>query len=243
MPHIACDHHTHPFCRQRTLDGMRLFAESALARGLRKMVFTEHAPLNPAWPGDSHFLSAAQLPLYLDYAHLLQAEYAGRLEIGIGLEIDYHPDNLSHLERLLKRHPVDYVGMSLHLHLGYWQAELARYDQQQQLRAALRHTRDAIACGLGHGLNHFDFFRKVMPWYDPTPYEDDIRAIFTALLEKNMSLELNLSGYKNFSDSMPCSQVWQWSWEYPLRRTFGSDAHEPQEVGNFFERATLPAEP
>jgi histidinol-phosphatase (PHP family) len=237
MSLLLTDGHTHPYCHTRSLAGMRTFAEAALAQGLQGMVFTEHAPLAEHWPWDKHFLSRQEYPLYLDYAEQLQAEFSGRLRIGVGLEVDYHPENLSNLEKLLSRRHFDHVGVSLHMHLNYWQEELSGRTEAEQVRAALKHTMAAVCSGLGTGLNHFDFFRVRMPWYDPAPFEEDIRAIFEAMVKHGVALELNTNGWKRFNEPMPCDVVWGWSLEYPLRRTVGSDAHRVTEVGQYFAQA------
>ena len=44
---VDTDWHTHPFQGERNYDGMRRYAESALAKGLKRVIFTEHAPVDP----------------------------------------------------------------------------------------------------------------------------------------------------------------------------------------------------
>lgn len=232
---LLTDCHLHPFCHTRCLEGMREFAEVALEKGLSGIIFTEHAPLASHWPYSSHFLSPEELPLYLDYADQLKEEFAGRLWIGIGLEIDYHPENIATAEKQLALRGFDHVGLSIHMHLHYWQEELAPLSETERIKAALKHSLAAVNSGLGTGLNHFDFFRMKMPWYDPVPFEDDIRTIFEAMVKNNIALELNPNGWSRFNDSMPCETVWNWSLDYPLRRTVGSDAHRAPNVAQYFD--------
>ncbi|MBB6482553.1 histidinol-phosphatase [Spirochaeta isovalerica] len=60
--------------------------EEALARNFDILGFSSHAPIasEPEWT-----ISEADLPVYLKHIDELKAEYAGKLEIWKGLEIDY----------------------------------------------------------------------------------------------------------------------------------------------------------
>ncbi len=231
---IDSDFHTHPFQQKRNYDGMRDFAESAIAKGLKRIVFTEHAPLDPEfhYEHNRHHLNFGEYDLYLECAERCRAEYAGRLEIGIGIEADYHPRNLDNVARLLANYRFDHVGGSLHLHAGFWDDETAGLAGDARIAYALDRTLELVESGLYSGLNNLDFFRWKLAEYEPRRHEERFRAVFEAMVKKHMSLELNTSGInKTFASFLPCAEVWRWSFDYPLARTFGSDAHKPELVG------------
>ena len=233
--HIDTDSHTHPFQGRRDCDGMRKYAEAAVAAGLKRVIFTEHAPMAPCFGfDDRHYLNAAEYATYLNCAERCRAEFAGVLDIGIGIEADYHPRNLEHVAKLKAEYPLDYVGGSLHLQARFWAEETAGLAGAARVDYALDRTLELVESGLYSTLNHLDFFRWKQPEdYDPRRHEERIRAIFAALLKHDVALELNTSGIrKPFASFLPRSEVWQWSLEYPLRRTYGSDAHKPEFVGS-----------
>ena len=236
---IDSDFHTHPFQERRDYAGMCEYAESALAKGLKRIVFTEHAPLDPAFGFDSrHYLDEREYEHYLECAERCRAEYAGRLEIGIGIEADYHPRNLEHVAGLRANYPFDHVGGSLHLHARFWAEETAGLTGDARIAYALDRTLELVESGLFSGLNHLDFFRWKEAEYVPKRHEERFRAIFAALVKREMSLELNTSGIlKAFKSFLPCAEVWRWSFDYPLRRTYGSDAHKSRDVGLELEAA------
>lgn len=231
---IDTDHHTHPFQGARDYAGMRLYAESALAKGLKRVVFTEHAPVDPRFGFFSrHYLDEREFETYLECAERCRAEFAGRLEIGIGIEADYHPRNLEYVAKLRENYPFDHVGGSLHLHAGFWSRETAGLSGDARMIYALERTLELVETGLFSCLNHLDFFRWRQEEYVPARYEERFRAIFAAMVRHDVALELNTSGiHKDFASFLPCREVWNWSLEYPLRRTFGSDAHRPELVGD-----------
>lgn len=234
------DRHVHPFQGTRNLDGMRDFAEAAIVKGLRAVCFTEHAPL-PGWADASrHFLTEAELDRYIACAERLRDEYRGRLAIHIGLEADYHPRMHSHLRRLLSRYDWAHVGGSVHLHLPYWGDGIPQ-SESERTGFALALTREAVDSGFFHGINHLDFFRWHSHDYDPSPHREAYDALFARMVEKDVALELNTSGLsKEFRDMLPCVEVWKWSLAYPLKRCYGSDAHIPEQVAQFFERIYQP---
>ena len=122
---IDTDSHTHPFQGSRDYDGMRKYAEAAVKVGLRKVVFTEHTPLDPRFGFDNrHHLNFAEYETYLECAERCRAEFAGVLEIGIGIEADYHPRNLEQVAKFKRDYPLDYVGGSLHLHAAFWKDDV-----------------------------------------------------------------------------------------------------------------------
>ena len=238
---IDTDSHTHPFQGNgRDYDGMRKYAEAAVGKGLKRIIFTEHAPLDPRFGfDDRHYLSEREYETYLNCAERCRAEFAGVLEIGIGIEADYHPRNLEHVAKLKGDYPFDYVGGSLHLHAPFWAEDTAELSGAARVDYALDRTLELVESGLYSTLNHLDFFRWKQPEdYIPEHHEARIRAIFEALLKYGVALELNASGIrKHFASFLPRSEVWQWSLEYPLKRVYGSDAHKPELVALEFAAA------
>ena len=103
--------HTHSlYCDGKA--PLRDFVEVAVSHGFSALGFSGHAPV----PFDNTF--AITQERYLDYCRevrALQAEYADRIEITLGLEIDYIPGLLEDFTPLVEQGGLDYTIGSVHL--------------------------------------------------------------------------------------------------------------------------------
>ncbi len=105
------NYHTHShYC-----DGkgeLREYVDYALAHGIRALGFSGHAP------GTYQRVLAIKDELYTSYCdevRALQAEYAGRIEIRLGLEIDYIPGLQEDFAPLIDKGGLEYTIGSVHL--------------------------------------------------------------------------------------------------------------------------------
>lgn len=108
---MISNYHTHShYC-----DGhgeLRDYVEFALAHGFGALGFSGHAPV----PFASTF--AIKDDQYLNYCNevrALKAEYAGRIDLKLGLEIDYIPGVLDDFSPLVETGGLEYVIGSVHL--------------------------------------------------------------------------------------------------------------------------------
>ncbi|MBQ6238515.1 MAG: histidinol-phosphatase [Bacteroidales bacterium] len=103
--------HTH----SRHCDGrgeLREYVEYALSKGFKALGFSGHAPV----PFPNNF--SIKDDDYLNYCNevrALKAEYAGRIDIRLGLEIDYIPGLLEDFTPLVEQGGLDYTIGSVHL--------------------------------------------------------------------------------------------------------------------------------
>ncbi len=108
---MKVNYHTH----SRYCDGkgeLRDYVERALALGFSALGFSGHAPV----PFDNTFaIHDDQYPDYCREVRALQAEYEDRIDIRLGLEIDYIPGVLEDFSGLIERGGLDYFIGSVHL--------------------------------------------------------------------------------------------------------------------------------
>ncbi len=108
---MISNYHTH----SRYCDGrgeLREYVDYALSKGFKALGFSGHAPV----PFPNNF--SIKDDDYLNYCNevrALKAEFAGRIDIRLGLEIDYIPGLLEDFTPLVEQGGLDYTIGSVHL--------------------------------------------------------------------------------------------------------------------------------
>lgn len=108
---MRTNYHTH----SRYCDGkgeLREYVDYAIAHGFSALGFSGHAPV--LFPNNF----SIRQEHYLDYCNevrALKAEYAGRIDIRLGLEIDYIPGVLEDFTPLIEQGGLEYTIGSVHL--------------------------------------------------------------------------------------------------------------------------------
>lgn len=101
--------HTHSnYCDGKA--SLREMVEYALAHGFKTIGFSGHCPL----PFKNNF-SINNYKGYCDEVRALKREYTGRIEVHLGLEIDYIPGMLEDFRPLIERGGLKYTIGSVHL--------------------------------------------------------------------------------------------------------------------------------
>ena len=97
------------------------YAKEAEKKGLRGITFTCHSPMPFGWnPGVR--MSINQLPQYVDMISQTRDEFAGRVDVRLGMESDYMPGMESWLEDLHRKADFSYILGSVHPQTNEYQA-------------------------------------------------------------------------------------------------------------------------
>jgi histidinol-phosphatase (PHP family) len=84
---------------------------------------------------------------------------------------------------------------------------------------------------------HFDLLKK----FGRRPlktFDKEINEILSKIKKKNLSLELNTSGYNHpVNEAYPSREIIEKCFEKGIFFTLGSDAHKPESVGQHYNKA------
>lgn len=235
---LKADNHLHPFEYHPSKNGMRRYAKRAQESGFKIITFTEHCPL-PAGFG-KHGMTEAELEEYITSALELREEFTS-MQIMLGLEVDYHPEIMDYMERMINIYSFDFIIGSIHMHTpGYTQLIKGKSFDRIVIEA-LELTQQAVLSGLFDSIAHLDFFRQLIDpvcfgqftgTYRPEKHRDRIMNLLALLEKKQICLDVNSSGLrKSFSQIMPCPEILKWAADFELTYSFGSDAHDVRYVG------------
>jgi histidinol-phosphatase (PHP family) len=236
MP-IQCDYHMHtPLCKHAA-GPMEDYIERAIALGLREIGFADHNPL-PGGRGANVRMSEAELDYYVERVTDLQFRYRGRIQVMLGLEMDYLQGLEDYLQKQVSNYPWDYVLGSIHYldnecREGSWPHNYSG-DGHQLYTRYFELMRRMAASGLCDIVAHFDVPKRSGRLPGTREAEDITRAL-EAIKAADISLEINTAGYRHAElpepQPYPSLAITEQALTLGVPLTVNSDAHAPDQVG------------
>ncbi len=241
MPHKAnmYDSHMHsPLCKHAR-GPLSAYAERAEQKGLRGITFTCHSPMPEGWDSALR-MSLPQLPQYVDMVECERDEFAGRVDVRLGLESDYFPGMEGWIADIHSRADFSYILGSVHALTKEFKARyLDGSTRLEYEKSYFENLALAAETGLYDCLSHPDVVKIAHPkQYDVADHLDTIRRVLDRIAVTGVAMELNTSGLnKSYPEMNPGAEMLA---EMALREipvVLGSDSHDAYRVGAAFEAA------
>jgi histidinol-phosphatase (PHP family) len=239
----AADLHVHSTCSADGESSIADHARQAARLGLAEVGFCEHADF------DARDRSYGTLDLARYDRELAEARaMVPGVELRQGVEITFQAGLVATIRPWLAAHRWDYVVTSVHLvdYADGWAiisdptATDAYFRDHSQRQAYLPYFEEllrAVLSGLGDVLGHLDLVKRygadVYGPFEPAAFEEEIRAVLQAMVERGMALEVNTSGLRQPpGEPYPALTVLRWYRELGGELlTLGSDAHHTHHLG------------
>ena len=226
-------------------------ADEAVRKGLKTICFTDHFDKDDLEWGEEGIFD---VDAYFVEMQKLQEEYAGKLNVRIGIELGLRTYLKDYYEELTKKYPFDFVIGSVH-NVPYKKdaegnilytdpaAEKLFTDRtdKEAYRLMMETTLENVRTSdCFQTLGHLDYVvrygKSREKEYSYTDYADIIDEILKLLIEKEKGLEVNSAGLKyGLPFAHPHPDV--------LKRyrelggeiiTIGADAHKPEHIAYDF---------
>jgi len=236
------DHHMHtPLCGHAKGEPSE-YAKQAIGVGLEEIGFSDHAPLvSHEAPGIT--MNINQLPEYYKMIENVQGTYQSELIIKMGIEADFIPGYEDKTKEILDDYPYDYVIGSVHF-INQWgfdnPEEREGWDQKDVITVYREYfdlLRRSAQTGLFNIMGHVDLVKK----FGHRPSEDirdEVENTARVFKECGVAVEINTSGLrKPVKEMYPAQWMMEVYQKAGVPLTFGSDAHDPNDVGRDFEKA------
>jgi histidinol-phosphatase (PHP family) len=234
---ILYDSHMHtPFCKHAWGEPEQ-YAATAESQNLKGIIITCHCPGPEGWSPKVR-MSMSQFDEYVASVEEAASQWAGRIDIRLGLECDYMPGIATWLGRFLDQVDLQYVIGSVHPQLPYYKELFHNSDPIAYQRKYFEHLAMAAESGLFDCLGHPDLVKNCYPSaWDVTAVLDDIRACLDRVAKSGTALELNTSGLlKEVKEMNPNPAMLAEMSQRNIPVVLGSDAHAPHRVGADFTR-------
>lgn len=232
--------HMHtPLCKH-AIGEPEEYAAVAKLRGLKGIVVTCHNPAPGGWSPRTR-MELHEFPRYLEIVARAREEFAGQVDVRLGLESDFHPDPdlPAYLEKLHARAPFNYILGSVHSQMQDYQERYMTDDPVDYQKLYFEHLALAAESGLFDSLAHPDLVKNVFPSrWNPRLILDDIRRALDRIAKTGVAMELNTSGlHKDVQEMNPGRLILEQMFARGIPIIVGADAHLPRRVGADFELA------
>ena len=235
------DYHTHTELCGHATGSVQEYIESAIAKGLSEIGFSDHAPM-PDDAREGLTMSASEVEAYIGAVEGARDRYEGRIAVRVGLEVDY-PLMDSFDRRYFADPRIDYLIGSCHFidgwpfdHPDYIDGYAGR-DIDDIYEKYFGILRSLAGSGLFNIIGHFDIVKKFgfRSGRDFRRIIDDIAVVLAA---NDVAVEVNTAGLGHPAGEMyPSDEIIALLFNRNVPITLGSDAHAPERVGNLFPRA------
>lgn len=214
------------------------YAGVAEARGLRGIIVTCHSPMPDGYSADVR-MGVEEFPKYVDCVAEAAAEWAGRVEVLLGIESDYVPGMEDWVGRLHERAEFHHVLGSVHPQVREFKARYFRGDDVAYQRLYFEHLAQAAETGLFDTLSHPDLIKNEAPEaWDLERLMPDIRRALDRIAATGVAMELNTSGVnKRVPEMNPGPKILREMCARGIPVVVGADAHVPERTGDGYEGA------
>ena len=227
---MIANYHTHTARCGHAIGTDRAYVETAIARGLKTLGFSDHVPMPfPDGHESSYRVPIRLLDDYVSSILALRAEYDGQITIRLGFEAEYYPDRFPAMLDLLRPYPVDYLLLAQHF---VDSSERVYNTNPQASETALTRYVDRCLEGMQTGcftyLAHPDLF-----WFTGRPkvYRQETERLCSGAIACNIPLELNLLGIRE-NRNYPSPKFWEIAGAMGCPTVLGCDAHSPMDVAD-----------
>ena len=241
LPLIPFDYHSHHARCGHAEGEMRDYINAAVSLGLTEFGVSDHGPAY-FLPGD-HALPQTQMALsevgaYVKEARQLQAEYADKIVVRVGIEADFIEDEEDELRRILSENgPFDYVLGSVQYAFGVSIFNKSRWEKGEAPEEVYEEYYRLVILAAQSGIFDILSHLTAVEAYGPPIGDDLARLLYPpvadAVAQSGCLVEINTSGYRKMQgdEPFPNRKMLRLLIERGVSLTFGGDSHHPPQVG------------
>ncbi|SDM37134.1 histidinol-phosphatase [Bacillus sp. OK048] len=238
------DLHTHHDRCGHARGSIRDYIEAAIGKGLSIIGISDHTPYfsnREDHPYPHLAMATGKFPEYIAEVLQLKQEYSGKIEVLLGIEADFFPEDVKKYRRQFDQYPFDYIIGSVHHVDGVSIFNKTRWDglsSEEKVRTKELYyslIEQSARSGLFQILGHIDAMKGYYP---------EFSAIQTQIVEQTLKviaqcdsvIEINTSGKTKYVGGWyPADDILEKALFHGVKVTYGSDAHDPHRVGDEFE--------
>jgi histidinol-phosphatase (PHP family) len=257
---VLSSFHTHTyFCDGE--DSVEFLCEKAVEKGFTALGFSSHAPLPPdcGLVSDWH-MKAGSLDQYIDEILGAKKKWAGRLEVFLGLEVDYIKGVMGPADSIYKELGFDYLIGSVHYLIPGRGAPFAVDGPASEFERGIQEgyegdgaalmeaywdaVREMCAAGGARIVGHLDLLKKNNQderWFSlrDARYKKKLGQVLDVIAGSGLIVEVNTGGInrKKIKEVYPAPWILKSTRERGIPVLISSDAHRHIHLDAYYAEA------
>ena len=233
------DSHMHTTLCKHARGKPQDYAKVAEKKGLKGIIFTCHSPMPFGWSPKVR-MSINQFDEYVDMIQEAREEYAGRVDVRLGMESDFMPGMEGWLEDLHQKADFNYILGSVHPQTDeYKLIYLTGHSRLEYEQSYFENLANAAESGLFDCLSHPDIVKIVHAnEYKVSDHMDTLKRSLDRIAKTGIAMELNTSGVnKSYKEMNPGMEILGEMFKRDIPVVLGSDSHDAHRVSADFDKA------
>lgn len=243
------DVHIHTFFSSDSKTAVEDQLERAIHIGMEYICITDHQDYDyPKWKNCTYQVGEnADIGAYVDYLMRIREQYAGRINMLIGLEFGLQKHLGEKYDNVYSSYPFDMCIASTHVFEGRDTEDQTLYEgrtKEESVRAYLAEELENLTVTHNYDtIGHLDYVLRDIPGKNEgvtyAKYADIFDELLLLAIRRNKAIELNTKSLVvGMRDSSPGRDVFKRYRELGGELvTLGSDAHFPERIGACFDIA------
>lgn len=240
---MIVDYHTHTKLCKHAQGEAEEYVLKALELRLDEVGCSDHAPL-PGNFDDRHRMTAEEYTsVYSPAVSGLVEKYQKKIRIKRGIECDFLERASDWNRKFIAENDFDFVIGSVHF-VGSAVEELPLFGREygdSELATLYEGYYRALSASAESGffdiIGHCDLIKKFGA-FSSRAVDELIWEALTRIKKADLCIEVNTSGlWKPEKETYPSERMLAHARDLKIPLTLGSDAHNPEDVGKYFDRA------
>lgn len=229
--YLKANYHAHtPRCKH-AWGTEREYIEAAIRSGIKVFGFSDHVPY-PFHDGfESHIrMDRNEVGDYVADIHRLKEKFRDAIDIYVGFETEYIPEQFPAQWKLFQEAGCDYMIMGQHFITSELEGPYTGVPTRDEdfLKAYVDRVIEGMETGCFLYLAHPDIINYQG---EETIYHREMTRLCRRLKELDIPLEINLLGIHE-NKLYPAQRFWAIAGEVGNKVVFGIDAHWPELIGD-----------
>jgi histidinol-phosphatase (PHP family) len=234
---MKIDLHNHTTLCNHAHGSVEEYVIKAIEKKIDIFGFSDHAPMDF---DPKYRMSFDDVSSYFSTISDVKQKYAREIEILKAYEVDFLP---GHMDQRVLEADVDYLIGSVHFidEWGFDNPEFIGVYEHQDIDLIWQRYFDLIETMAQSRLfdivGHLDLI-KVFKFLPKKSITDIASSAIKAIKAADMVIEINGAGYrKPIHEAYPSRELLEMAYDAKIPITFGSDAHEIEQIGRFTQES------